>query len=180
MVALVDQHAAAATDVAKDNDSRDTGNNDDDDEPSATRAAHRISRWQRARRAVWRHRAQIAEWGAVLAIETWTALCLTPLIARETIAVLFATSIAVSVVSKLPQIAKNFRERSTGVLDWFMFAMQAVGNIIRMYTTAELMGSDALAFSGYATGLLLNCIILAQIYKYRGRSAPPPSPQMTA
>jgi mannose-P-dolichol utilization defect 1 len=77
-------------------------------------------------------------------------------------------TLPLSLFSKLPQIAKNHRARSTGQLSTFAVVSQIGGCAARLFTTAQEV-NDPLVAAGYALALALNLVLGAQMYAYWGK-----------
>jgi len=78
-------------------------------------------------------------------------------------------TIPLSLFSKLPQIAQNYRARSTGQLSTFAVVSQIAGCAARLFTTAQEV-NDPLVAAGFALAFVLNLVVGAQMYVYWGRS----------
>eukprot|EP00955_Chlamydomonas_euryale_P058941 357241-Chlamydomonas_euryale.AAC.28 len=70
------------------------------------------------------------------------------------------------------QIWKNFSESSTGQLSAVTTAINVVGCVVRLFTTASEGGGDAM-FRQYLVSLALNGTLMAQILWYARRAATP-------
>eukprot|EP00879_Flechtneria_rotunda_P002573 GHRR01002772.1.p1 GENE.GHRR01002772.1~~GHRR01002772.1.p1 ORF type:complete len:246 (+),score=70.33 GHRR01002772.1:204-941(+) len=69
---------------------------------------------------------------------------------------------AILVCARLPQILKNFSNRSTGQLSIITYAANTLGCLARIFTTTQEGGGAAMLRS-YAISLVLNSILVAQI-----------------
>ena len=78
-------------------------------------------------------------------------------------------TLPLSLFSKLPQIAQNYRARSTGQLSAFAVVSQIAGCAARLFTTAQEV-NDPLVAAGFALALALNLVVGVQMYAYWGRS----------
>jgi mannose-P-dolichol utilization defect 1 len=87
---------------------------------------------------------------------------------ESTLSFLQFATLPLSVFSKLPQIFQNARTQSTGQLSAFAVVSQIAGCLARLFTTMTEVG-DQLVTAGYAIGLLLNCILGAQMWLYWGK-----------
>lgn len=87
----------------------------------------------------------------------------------STLAVMQLGTIPLSLFSKLPQIAQNYRARSTGQLSTFAVVSQIAGCAARLFTTTQEV-NDPLVATGFVLALALNVIVGAQMYMYWGRS----------
>jgi len=79
-----------------------------------------------------------------------------------------ASTLPLSVLSKLPQIQANARARSTGQLSAFAVGAQIAGCAARLFTTATEVG-DSLVFGAFALALILNCVLGFQMWMYWGK-----------
>ena len=79
-------------------------------------------------------------------------------------------TLPLSLFSKLPQIVKNYRARSTGQLSTFAVVSQIGGCAARLFTTAQEV-NDPLVAAGYALAFVLNLVLGAQMYAYWGKGA---------
>jgi mannose-P-dolichol utilization defect protein 1 len=86
----------------------------------------------------------------------------------STLAALQLGTIPLSLFSKLPQIAQNYRARSTGQLSTFAVVSQIAGCAARLFTTSQEV-NDPLVATGFVLALALNVIVGAQMYVYWGR-----------
>lgn len=86
----------------------------------------------------------------------------------KTLQALQFSSVPLSIFSKLPQIQKNYRARSTGQLSTFAISSQIAGCVARVFTTATEVG-DPLVLAGFLAALLLNLVLGAQMWMYWGR-----------
>jgi mannose-P-dolichol utilization defect 1 len=77
-------------------------------------------------------------------------------------------TVPLSVASKLPQIAQNYKDGSTGQLSAFAVISQILGCLARVYTTSTEVG-DPLVMAGFVVALLLNIVLGAQIWIYWGQ-----------
>ncbi|KAH9172013.1 hypothetical protein EDB89DRAFT_2096290 [Lactarius sanguifluus] len=77
-------------------------------------------------------------------------------------------TLPLSLFSKLPQIAQNYRARSTGQLSAFAVVSQIAGCAARLFTTSQEV-NDPLVAAGFALALALNLIVGVQMYAYWGR-----------
>ncbi|KAH8823489.1 hypothetical protein DL96DRAFT_1670907 [Flagelloscypha sp. PMI_526] len=84
------------------------------------------------------------------------------------LALLQASTLPLSILSKFPQIRQNARTSSTGQLSVFAVASQVVGCLARLFTTAMEVG-DRLVAASYAIALLLNVVLGVQIWLYWGK-----------
>ena len=71
-----------------------------------------------------------------------------------------AASIAIMTVSLLPQVARNFKEKSTGGWSPLSAFFATLGNAIRIFTTLSLT-QDNLILAGFFVGTALNGLLLA-------------------
>jgi mannose-P-dolichol utilization defect protein 1 len=78
-------------------------------------------------------------------------------------------TLPLSLFSKLPQIAQNYRARSKGQLSAFAVVSQIAGCAARLFTTSQEV-NDPLVAAGFALALALNLVVGAQMYAYWGRS----------
>lgn len=86
---------------------------------------------------------------------------------NEALSWLQAATLPLSLFSKLPQIAENYRAGSTGQLSAIAVLSQVLGCAARLFTTATETG-DALVQAGFILALVLNLVLGAQMYTYWG------------
>ncbi|KAF5317776.1 hypothetical protein D9619_012528 [Psilocybe cf. subviscida] len=86
---------------------------------------------------------------------------------NEALSWLQAATLPLSLFSKLPQIAENYRAGSTGQLSAIAVLSQVLGCAARLFTTATETG-DALVQAGFILALMLNLVLGAQMYAYWG------------
>ncbi len=72
-----------------------------------------------------------------------------------------ASTIAVGILGRVPQVILNIRRGNAGVLSASSCAMNLAGNLARVYTTVVLTG-DALVLGGALVMALLNATLLQQ------------------
>ncbi|KAI9450414.1 hypothetical protein F5148DRAFT_987067, partial [Russula earlei] len=77
-------------------------------------------------------------------------------------------TLPLSLFSKLPQIAQNYRARSTGQLSTFAVISQIGGCAARLFTTAQEV-NDPLVAAGFALAFVLNLVVGVQMYAYWGK-----------
>lgn len=63
----------------------------------------------------------------------------------------------------LPQLYQNLRRRSPGGYSPLTAGLACAGCSVRLFTTIALAGSDPLLLAGFAFGLAVNGLLLAQI-----------------
>ncbi|GEQ68063.1 hypothetical protein JCM33374_g1729 [Metschnikowia sp. JCM 33374] len=80
-------------------------------------------------------------------------------------------NIPMSVASKIPQIRKNYKLRSTAHLSEVTVGANVLGSLVRVFTTfsgfKKHRSRDAILLAGYSTSLGLNTVLAAQMYRYR-------------
>ncbi|KAF8996440.1 hypothetical protein BDQ17DRAFT_1284532 [Cyathus striatus] len=81
-------------------------------------------------------------------------------------------TLPLSLFAKLPQIAQNAQNDSTGQLSAFAVVSQILGCVARLFTTSQEVG-DKLVAAGFALALVLNLILGAQLWIYWGKSEAP-------
>jgi mannose-P-dolichol utilization defect protein 1 len=79
-----------------------------------------------------------------------------------------ASTLPLSLFSKLPQIVQNAQAESTGQLSAVAVLAQILGCIARLFTTATEV-NDTLVLSGFALALALNLVLGSQMWMYWGR-----------
>jgi len=77
-------------------------------------------------------------------------------------------TLPLSLFSKLPQIAQNYRARSTGQLSTFAVISQIGGCAARLFTTSQEV-NDPLVAAGFALAFVLNLVVGVQMYAYWGK-----------
>lgn len=75
------------------------------------------------------------------------------------------TSTILSVGSRITQIIKSFRDKSTGPLSTITFLLNMLGNIARIFTTIKET-KDFIMAGGFIISFVLNLIIFLQIIYY--------------
>lgn len=66
----------------------------------------------------------------------------------------------------VPQIARNFRRKSSGGWSAWSALLSTIGNGIRIFTTMRLASADGLLLAGYSAGFIMNGIMLMQCLGY--------------
>jgi mannose-P-dolichol utilization defect protein 1 len=89
-------------------------------------------------------------------------------LSKEALALLQLCTLPIGLFSKLPQIAQNYRAKSTGQLSTFAVVAQILGCLARLFTTATEV-NDILVLAGFTIALVLNCVLGAQIWVYYGK-----------
>lgn len=84
------------------------------------------------------------------------------------LALLQMATLPLSLFSKLPQIATNARNRSTGQLSVFAVGSQVAGCLARLFTTSTEVG-DPILFVSFLLALVLNAVLAVQIWMFWGR-----------
>ncbi|KIY45097.1 mannose-P-dolichol utilization defect 1 protein, partial [Fistulina hepatica ATCC 64428] len=103
--------------------------------------------------------------GAVVSFLVAVALYIMP---AHLLSLLQLGTVPLSLFSKIPQIAQNHRDRSTGQLSAFAVVSQVLGCTARLFTTFQEV-DDFLVSSGFVLALVLNLIVASQMYAYWGR-----------
>lgn len=88
---------------------------------------------------------------------------------KDTLAILQLATLPLSLFSKLPQIAQNYKQGSTGQLSAFAVVSQVLGCAARLFTTSQEVG-DPVVLTGFALALVLNLVLSAQVWLYWGKS----------
>ena len=81
---------------------------------------------------------------------------------RDALYMLGCLPISLNILARLPQIALNFRTKSTGQLAFLTFFLSFAGNLARIATTIAVI-SDRLTLVGHGLAALLNGTIVMQI-----------------
>lgn len=102
------------------------------------------------------------------AVTTLVTSYMLTIVPMATLKMLMASTLPLSLFSKLPQIITNYRAQSTGQLSTFAIGAQIAGCLARLFTTATEVG-DSVLFFGFALALVLNCVLGLQMYMYWGR-----------
>lgn len=88
---------------------------------------------------------------------------------KDTLAILQMATLPLSLFSKLPQIAQNYRAGSTGQLSAFAVISQVIGCAARLFTTSQEVG-DPVVLTGFALALVLNLLLGVQLWLYWGKT----------
>ncbi|OLL23578.1 Mannose-P-dolichol utilization defect 1 protein, partial [Neolecta irregularis DAH-3] len=83
----------------------------------------------------------------------------------STLAILQALTIPLNLLSKVPQIASNFKKKSTGQLSAFAVFNYLLGSLARVFTTITEV-SDPLVLWGYVLAVVLNAVLVIQMVIY--------------
>ncbi|XP_010438713.1 PREDICTED: mannose-P-dolichol utilization defect 1 protein homolog 2 [Camelina sativa] len=78
---------------------------------------------------------------------------------------LYASQHAIFLFARLPQIWKNFKNKSTGELSFLTFFMNFAGSIVRVFTSLQEKAPLSI-LTGFALGVITNGSILTQILLY--------------
>ncbi|XP_019174905.1 PREDICTED: mannose-P-dolichol utilization defect 1 protein homolog 2-like [Ipomoea nil] len=78
---------------------------------------------------------------------------------------LFASQYAIFLFARIPQIWKNFKNKSTGELSFLTFMMNFAGSMVRVFTSVQEKAPMTVVM-GSVLGILLNGTILSQISLY--------------
>lgn len=92
-------------------------------------------------------------------------------IPMEYLRVLPTIAITMTISSRLPQIAANFRTKDTGVSSSITWFLNFVGAAIRVLTTLNETG-DLLQASSFALGATCSFVILVQVCVYGSKTPP--------
>lgn len=101
----------------------------------------------------------------VLGYVAFTFALLSGKVPAEYMAMLQLATIPIFSGSRLPQIWSNFSSGSTGQLSVITFFLNFAGSCARVFTTMQET-SDPTLLVGFASGAVLNGILLAQIFWY--------------
>ena len=80
-------------------------------------------------------------------------------------AVVGNASTVLSMGSRLTQIAKSYKEKSTGPLSTITYTLNMMGNVVRIFTTMK-ENKDIIMTAGFVISFFLNLIIFLQIIYY--------------
>lgn len=83
---------------------------------------------------------------------------------------LYASQHAIFLFARLPQIWKNFKNKSTGELSFLTFFMNFAGSIVRVFTSIQ-ENAPVSILTGFALGVFTNGTILSQILMYQKAAA---------
>ncbi|CAA7027427.1 unnamed protein product [Microthlaspi erraticum] len=83
---------------------------------------------------------------------------------------LYASQHAIFLFARLPQIWKNFKNKSTGELSFLTFFMNFAGSIVRVFTSIQENAPNSI-LTGFALGVFTNGTILSQILLYQKKPA---------
>uniref|UniRef100_A0A1J3DLT3 Mannose-P-dolichol utilization defect 1 protein homolog n=1 Tax=Noccaea caerulescens TaxID=107243 RepID=A0A1J3DLT3_NOCCA len=83
---------------------------------------------------------------------------------------LYASQHAIFLFARLPQIWKNFKNKSTGELSFLTFFMNFAGSIVRVFTCIQENAPRSI-LTGFALGVFTNGTILSQILLYQKKPA---------
>jgi len=86
----------------------------------------------------------------------------------EIVLLLQTASVGIFVMSKVPQVITNFKNRSTGKLALITFLLNTMGAAARVFTTLQEVPDNIILISA-SLGLLLNLIITVQVLVYGDR-----------
>jgi len=81
-----------------------------------------------------------------------------------------SVTIPVFAASRLPQIARNFSAKSTGVLSLVTVSLNSFGSLARVFTTLSEV-DDSLVLTGMLASASMNAVLLAQVLLYWNNSA---------
>ncbi|KAF9354498.1 hypothetical protein BGX26_007673 [Mortierella sp. AD094] len=101
------------------------------------------------------------------------AVITTAFVPKGAMAVLQAATIPINLISKVPQIVENYKNRSTGQLSAFTVFNYFAGSLARVYTTLTEV-DDVIILSGFLLSTLFNCILALQMALYWNNSVAKP------
>ncbi|ELP87051.1 hypothetical protein EIN_320600 [Entamoeba invadens IP1] len=84
------------------------------------------------------------------------------------LSVLQSLTIPFFIIAKLPQIYQNYKTKATGSLSLATTIGLFAGNLMRMFTTWVEMEGEYLILFSYFSGVVINGIIITQIFMYKG------------
>lgn len=90
----------------------------------------------------------------------------------EEVILAYNFSMLVNIACRVPQAHLNFKNKSTGDLDFLMIAGSIVGNAVRIATTVEYLNSDIRILATVVSVLFINVVILFQMAFYHKHSQP--------
>ena len=123
---------------------------------------------------LWKYMRPAPSNGHQLAVTAALGACLALMFAlpADFMFVLPLLNLPLTVAARVPQIAANFQQRSTGQLSLITTTLNFLGGLARVFTTLHEIGSDWYLLGGLALGLSTNGILLAQIIYYSFIRAP--------
>lgn len=96
---------------------------------------------------------------------------LTKVVPPSVISALQILNIPIGIVAKIPQIRRNAALRSTAHLSEVTITANAIGSLIRVFTTIsnfkKSRSRDSVLLAGYSSSLVLNSVLLGQIFHYK-------------
>ncbi|KAF8965680.1 hypothetical protein BGZ46_000553 [Entomortierella lignicola] len=94
----------------------------------------------------------------------------TAFVSQGALAVLQASTIPINLISKVPQIVENHKNKSTGQLSAFTVFNYFAGSLARVYTTLTEV-DDIIILSGFLLSTLFNCVLALQMALYWNNTA---------
>lgn len=94
--------------------------------------------------------------------------CLLYIIPLSLLETLQPLTVPVAVLSKIPQIIRNYRTSSTGLISGFVVRAQITSCFARMFTTPPVF-EDTIVWNGSMASLVLNSVLGVQVLLYRKR-----------
>ncbi|XP_078162492.1 mannose-P-dolichol utilization defect 1 protein [Carex rostrata] len=79
---------------------------------------------------------------------------------------LYASQHAIFIFARVPQIWKNYSNKSTGELSFLTCFMNFGGSLVRVFTSIQEKAPTSVLM-GYVTGIIMNGTLLSQILAYR-------------
>lgn len=118
------------------------------------------------------HSVDKREWRMYLFLIVMNIIILPQLIHKkvvpdEVIKFMFESSIGLFIVSRLCQIYTNFKMKLVENLSISMFVLPIIGALARIITAIVDMDSDELIIAGFSSSVILNSIIIWQIWSVK-------------
>ncbi|KAF9171206.1 hypothetical protein BGX21_004386 [Mortierella sp. AD011] len=98
----------------------------------------------------------------------------TAFVSQGVLAVMQATTIPINLISKVPQIVENHKNKSTGQLSAFTVFNYFAGSLARVYTTLTEV-DDVIILSGFLLSTLFNCVLALQMALYWNNAVAKPT-----
>ncbi|KAF9356752.1 hypothetical protein BGX26_004814 [Mortierella sp. AD094] len=90
-------------------------------------------------------------------------------ISKDILDFLQTSAIRINLLSKIPQIIENYKNKSTGQLAAFAVFNYFAGSLARVYTTL-IEVKDTITLTGYLLSTFLNCVLAFQMALYWNNS----------
>lgn len=104
----------------------------------------------------------------VTALLAWVLVANSSLLTAGVLDRLVDVNSVILLVSRVPQIVSNFRQKSTGQLSFITYFLNFMGTVARVFTTMQEANATSAMMRGVLMSMSMNLLIVLQIVAYGG------------